>query len=916
MKIFTKKQWALGLLTVLSFTILAGGVSFAVGGSSYTLFYPENEESQTKIKNEITASGIGEGSGGLEQTKIYSQGGPFGTIMFNFDRSESNKRDKLVYSRVVYCSIPGSKTDYTKGQFSLEAPKGVSYIQFVMGVSMPPGVGGEIFNKSSYTLYSGVLDKGAHEVTLYKPAVTNPTNGAPDQASRTKVVGLDVKDRFWGGTHSVLQGGKGYDDTGYFDGTNYGIPKEDLKKKITNQCLRHLVDRGKPGGITNFQKLPDAQKGNWLTALSTAGLGDPEETAAAAAAGADADDGSVGVNCQGGPMGWLFCPMINYMTDALQTIARLIDSLMQIKFLAQTGSANSIETAWRAFLSIANIMLVIAFMVIVFSQSTGAGLNNYNIKRMLPRLVIAAVLMNISFYICALAIDVSNIVGASIMGLFIGGDSSVGGAITEATGGAGGKGILGGALTGALLIGLLLFILTPVILSIIVVFITLIARQLILICLILASPIAFVAWLLPNTEQYFKKWYSLFFQMLILYPAVMFIFGASLFFAKFLGGGGQGIDRPDFGPDYEILRQITQLIVLCIPLVALPLLIKGSSNIMGKIGGYANQAGMGGIKGAKGAGKMAKKAPGVRAPFEAAGQWKDARATKLQRKKAGRAVRNAGVLSRVPGATGNILDAKASSEKEKLFNEEVAMHEAKMLDSAPKDVRKLLGEAIASGNHHQARAAINRLSNMGVGGANQLSDAIHEASPVNDEMAKTIQRGLNDSGNYGALIGKAADLSKGHFEENGAWSSGDVAETSAQQLAGQSGDAMMRSAGISVTNQTDANGKDTDVFRDKSGAIISESEAVQQAAAHLQKNAGAKVSAISGNSDLEALVADDKAGAILAKAKSAVGGGSSPPPTPPSPPPAAPSPTSGGSQIRGGSSTGTGGGSVSWTPRK
>ena len=36
-------------------------------------------------------------------------------------------------------------------------------------------------------------------------------------------------------------------------------------------------------------------------------------------------------------------------------------------------------------------------------------------------------------------------------------------------------------------------------------FVALVARQIILLCLVLAAPLAFVAWLLPNTEKYFKN---------------------------------------------------------------------------------------------------------------------------------------------------------------------------------------------------------------------------------------------------------------------------------------------------------------------------------------------------------------------------------------------------------------------------
>ncbi|MCZ6324111.1 hypothetical protein O5165_25825, partial [Escherichia coli] len=43
-----------------------------------------------------------------------------------------------------------------------------------------------------------------------------------------------------------------------------------------------------------------------------------------------------------------------------------------------------------------------------------AGLNNYSIKKMLPRLIVAAILVNLSYYICAIAVDISNILGHSL----------------------------------------------------------------------------------------------------------------------------------------------------------------------------------------------------------------------------------------------------------------------------------------------------------------------------------------------------------------------------------------------------------------------------------------------------------------------------------------------------------------------
>ena len=56
---------------------------------------------------------------------------------------------------------------------------------------------------------------------------------------------------------------------------------------------------------------------------------------------------------------------------------------------------------------------MVFFLFVIFSQITGYGLDNYGIKRMLPKLVIGAIVVNSSFYICGLLIDLSNVVGSS-----------------------------------------------------------------------------------------------------------------------------------------------------------------------------------------------------------------------------------------------------------------------------------------------------------------------------------------------------------------------------------------------------------------------------------------------------------------------------------------------------------------------
>jgi hypothetical protein len=312
-------------------------------------------------------------------------------------------------------------------------------------------------------------------------------------------------------------------------------------KNITQGCDIDVADISQAIPNLMSNATPQATKDDWAAAVTAGGDGS-NGSAGTGSSPPGSGGSSSGTACAGGALGFFFCPLINYMTSGIQTVAGLISSMLTVKFLSSQSGGLEIETIWRAILSVANILLVVAFMFIVFSQSTSMGLSNYGIKKMLPRMVIAAILMNLSFYICALAIDFSNIIGASVMGFLLGSGHSISESIGNATGGPGGLlGTAGGIAAGAALIGVLLFLLTPVLLGILVVFVALVGRQVILLCLVLVSPLAFVAWLLPNTEKYFKKWSDMFIGLLVAYPMIMAIFGASLLLSNLLGAAGSGV---------------------------------------------------------------------------------------------------------------------------------------------------------------------------------------------------------------------------------------------------------------------------------------------------------------------------------------------------------------------------------------
>ncbi|MBB1535825.1 hypothetical protein HG462_000350 [Candidatus Saccharibacteria bacterium] len=247
--------------------------------------------------------------------------------------------------------------------------------------------------------------------------------------------------------------------------------------------------------------------------------------------------------CQenGGFLSWMLCPTI---ADGAATASGLLGSITDlttthksiIKQFSDQGSA--IYKAWSSFRNLANIGFVIMLLVVVFSQVTNLGISNYNIKKILPKLIITAVLVNFSYLILGVAIDLSHIIGNGIGSAIrtIAGESMSAEASAQASsivskiaGMVTGAGLIGGgvaiATTGpALILPVVLFVITTVI-SVFFGFIMLTIRQAAIIMVIVLAPLAMVLYALPNTAAVTKKYISTLKALLMLYP--MFVLATS-----------------------------------------------------------------------------------------------------------------------------------------------------------------------------------------------------------------------------------------------------------------------------------------------------------------------------------------------------------------------------------------------------
>ena len=242
-----------------------------------------------------------------------------------------------------------------------------------------------------------------------------------------------------------------------------------------------------------------------------------------------------GTSCRVEGIGWILCPAANAMAGITDALFDGVEAFMKVEPLKLSPDNNPLYTAWSVMRSIANVAFVIVFLIIIFSQLTSAGVSNYGVKKLLPRLIVGAILVNISFFICAIAVDVSNILGVGVQQVFDGisratvndpgSSEETWGSMTLAllSGSAAVVGVGAGiaaftSVTISAALAALLPLLVGALFALVVAFLVLLARQALIIMLIVLAPLAFVAYLLPNTESLYKKWQKLFVTLLLLFP--------------------------------------------------------------------------------------------------------------------------------------------------------------------------------------------------------------------------------------------------------------------------------------------------------------------------------------------------------------------------------------------------------------
>lgn len=231
---------------------------------------------------------------------------------------------------------------------------------------------------------------------------------------------------------------------------------------------------------------------------------------------------------------WLIFVFALFGTWLLQITGAFLSIVISAK---EFTTHPAVQNGWPFIQGIANFGYIIALLYIAFVTILRSG--SADVRRLLPRLLIAALLTNFSLVLTGIIIDASRLVMAIIMEVVLGARNleSIGLSVIKGSGvvdavfivdkeaavfGITLKDVVSNwdrpvnALKATLLIyGLLV--------GLIVVTVGLFMRYVLLLLLLIASPVAFLGFAFPGLEGMAKKWWSSFITYVLYGPIALFV---------------------------------------------------------------------------------------------------------------------------------------------------------------------------------------------------------------------------------------------------------------------------------------------------------------------------------------------------------------------------------------------------------
>lgn len=354
------------------------------------------------------------------------------------------------------------------------------------------------------------------------------------------------------------------------------------------------------GGNTGRLTIPSAQA-NCPPGSSPASLNRTATIAQGSAAATGTAPATAGTTpaaatdeCDHGLVSWFTCPIISSISSFIANLMQFVlEPFLQIEPL-RMNEDSGLYKSWDNIRNFTNILFIGIFLIIIYSTIFQGGLSNYDVKRILPRMIAAVIFVQMSYFISALIVDFGNILGAGIDSLvyvvtgggpevtdpvqqfIINTMATITGFIALALGAAGAAALFVGPGGGLALIGLLI----TLVLSLLLAALVLSARYLAIAVLIILSPLAFAAWVLPNTANYFKGWWTAFTRLVMMYPIIIFIIAMAGQANELLGQSGEELTTNVVA---DIAVSLTKIILIIVVFLVIPLTFRWAGAALGRI---------------------------------------------------------------------------------------------------------------------------------------------------------------------------------------------------------------------------------------------------------------------------------------------------------------------------------------------
>lgn len=409
---------------------------------------------------------------------------------------------------------------------------------------------------------------------------------------------------------------------------------------------------------------------------------------------------------------------INYLIGLIAGFLFWLGAQIIVFFLslnAKVVQLPAVEIGWSIARDIANLGFVLA--IIIIAMATITRFESYGAKKLLPKLIAAAILVNFSLTIGSVFVDFSNVLSNFFIRKSVGGEVNISKFAdsfaaafniqsfmqTKGGGDTGSVSISGelynslGAILSIFIAAVFTFIAALTLLGIALM---LLVRLIYLAVLLIISPIAWLFWVIPSLEGEFKKWWTNFLHWIFYAPILTFFLYLALAsimkIREFTGSysttaalSGSGV-KENMTLTKDVFSAIANMVVLVGLLVA-GLITARSMGMVGAKGmiGIAEKAGQGARKWAgKKTGEAAK---GVGRRIATAGTDEEGK-TGLERLSAKYGhIPLAGRVLR--GASG--ISSKAKTEGKGLVEEEYKKIESRTGEDAVNAIKseKIMSDA-------------------------------------------------------------------------------------------------------------------------------------------------------------------------------------------------------------------------------